>query len=193
MTAQYWGTSQRVRLEGRLDVGAPAHRGSARSTSSEPSRERPAEAARHDVGFSDDAADPEKTSRVIFEIEPYKDDAVSSRSRTASLSPAQRCERHRAGWPLVLSSLKSFLETGEGHCALLRKKEPGGHDRRQQVQAEDRLRDLHRLHAGEGVGRADRPEFTRQYFGGFPSMSSRKRAARSFCAIRTGASICLGA
>jgi uncharacterized protein YndB with AHSA1/START domain len=61
----------------------------------------------------DDAADAEKTSRVTFEIEPYRDDAVKLTVTHSELEPDSGMLRGiTAGWPLVLSALKSFLETG---------------------------------------------------------------------------------
>lgn len=60
------------------------------------------------------AADPEKTSRVVFEIEPHKDDTVRLTVTHSELEPGSEMLRGiTSGWPLVLSSLKSFLETGK--------------------------------------------------------------------------------
>lgn len=60
------------------------------------------------------AADPEKTSRVVFEIEPHKDDVVCLTVTHSELEPGSEMLRGIThGWPLVLSSLKSFLETGK--------------------------------------------------------------------------------
>jgi uncharacterized protein YndB with AHSA1/START domain len=61
-----------------------------------------------------EAADPEKTSRVVFEIEPHKDDFVRLTVTHSELEPGSEMLRGIShGWPLVLSSLKSFLETGK--------------------------------------------------------------------------------
>jgi len=62
----------------------------------------------------DTATDPEKTSRVVFEIEPHKDDFVRLTVTHSELEPGSEMLRGiSSGWPLVLSSLKSFLETGK--------------------------------------------------------------------------------
>jgi uncharacterized protein YndB with AHSA1/START domain len=62
-----------------------------------------------------EAAQPEKVSRVTFDIEVYKDDSVRLTVTHGDLEPGSGMERGiREGWPLVLSALKSFLETGRG-------------------------------------------------------------------------------
>jgi uncharacterized protein YndB with AHSA1/START domain len=61
-----------------------------------------------------DPDDPSEKSRVTFEIERLKD-VVSLRVTHAGLTPRSGMEKGVSwGWPRVLSSLKSFLETGEG-------------------------------------------------------------------------------
>jgi uncharacterized protein YndB with AHSA1/START domain/DNA-binding transcriptional ArsR family regulator len=60
------------------------------------------------------ADDPNAYSRVTFEIEPYDGMvrlAVTHDELESGSSVATSIQR---GWPLVLSSLKSFLETGNG-------------------------------------------------------------------------------
>lgn len=65
--------------------------------------------------FPDDAADPAKVSRVTFDIEAHTADAVRLTVSHTDLEPGGEMERGiTAGWPLVLSSLKSFVETGAG-------------------------------------------------------------------------------
>jgi uncharacterized protein YndB with AHSA1/START domain len=60
------------------------------------------------------AADPEKSSRVVFEIDQHKDDVVRLTVTHSELEPGSEMLRGiTKGWPLVLSSLKSFLETGK--------------------------------------------------------------------------------
>jgi uncharacterized protein YndB with AHSA1/START domain len=62
----------------------------------------------------DGAADPERTSRVVFEIDPHKDDVARLTVTHSELEPgSQMLQGITFGWPLVLSSLKSFLETGK--------------------------------------------------------------------------------
>jgi uncharacterized protein YndB with AHSA1/START domain len=57
---------------------------------------------------------PEKVSRVTFDIEPYKGEHVRLTLVHDELEPGSEMERGiTSGWPLVLSNLKSFLETGE--------------------------------------------------------------------------------
>jgi len=59
------------------------------------------------------AEDPAKTSRVIFEIEPFAD-AVRLTVRHEELEPgSDMLEGITRGWPAIVSSLKSLLETGE--------------------------------------------------------------------------------
>jgi uncharacterized protein YndB with AHSA1/START domain len=61
-----------------------------------------------------DAADPEKTSRVSFAIEPHKDGVTRLTVTHAELEPGSDMERGiTEGWPIVLASLKSWLETGK--------------------------------------------------------------------------------
>ena len=56
--------------------------------------------------------DPTKASRVTFEIEP-QGDMVRLTVSHDELGAGSGMEKGiRRGWPLVLSSLKSFLETG---------------------------------------------------------------------------------
>jgi uncharacterized protein YndB with AHSA1/START domain len=63
--------------------------------------------------FPKDSADPEKVSRVTFDIEPFPD-VVRLTVTHSELEPDSDMLRGiTRGWPLVLSSLKSFLETGE--------------------------------------------------------------------------------
>lgn len=60
------------------------------------------------------AGDPEAYSRVTFDIAEY-DDMVRLTVTHDELEAGSRMENGmRRGWPLVLSSLKSFLETGRG-------------------------------------------------------------------------------
>lgn len=61
------------------------------------------------------AADPGSYSRVTFEIEQYEQDmvrlTVSHDELEAGSGMANGISK---GWPVVLSSLKSYLETGRG-------------------------------------------------------------------------------
>lgn len=60
------------------------------------------------------AADPQAYSRVAFDIVPYQDMVrltVTHDELTAGSGMAKGIQQ---GWPIVLSSLKSLLETGEG-------------------------------------------------------------------------------
>ena len=60
-----------------------------------------------------DAARPAAHSRVTFELEPIED-MVRLTVRHDRLVPGSEMQRSiEAGWPRVLSSLKSFLETGK--------------------------------------------------------------------------------
>jgi uncharacterized protein YndB with AHSA1/START domain len=60
-----------------------------------------------------DAAQSASHSRVTFELEPIED-MVRLTVRHDRLVPGSEMQRSiEAGWPRVLSSLKSFLETGK--------------------------------------------------------------------------------
>ena len=65
--------------------------------------------------FPGDAGERAKVSRVAFAIETHKDDMVRLTVSHTELEPGGEMERGiTEGWPLVLSSLKSFIETGKG-------------------------------------------------------------------------------
>jgi len=60
------------------------------------------------------ASDPEKVSRVTIDVEPHKDDSVKLTVTHSELEPNSDMLRGISkGWPVVLSALKSFLETGK--------------------------------------------------------------------------------
>jgi len=60
-----------------------------------------------------DPADPDDVSRVTFELEPV-DDTVRLDVIHGDFKPgSDMVNRVSGGWPRVLSSLKSFLETGQ--------------------------------------------------------------------------------
>lgn len=57
---------------------------------------------------------PAKVSRVAFTIDDHKDGVTRLTVTHSDLEPGSQMERGiTEGWPLVLSSLKSFLETGQ--------------------------------------------------------------------------------
>lgn len=59
-------------------------------------------------------ADPEKVSRVTFVIEPHKEGIVRLTVTHEDLEAGSDMEKGiTRGWPFVLSSLKSWLETGK--------------------------------------------------------------------------------
>ncbi|CAM5336122.1 hypothetical protein ATER59S_00046 [Aquamicrobium terrae] len=61
------------------------------------------------------ADDPDEESRVTFEIEQADSGMVKLTVTHDQLQPGSAMEKGIGrGWPLVLSSMKSFLETGEG-------------------------------------------------------------------------------
>jgi len=59
-------------------------------------------------------ADPQAYSQVTFEIEPYEDMVKLTVSHDDLVVGSGMAIGVSKGWPLVLSSLKSLLETGEG-------------------------------------------------------------------------------
>ena len=60
------------------------------------------------------AADPDAYSRVTFDIEPYDDMVRLTVSHDELQAGSGMANGIQKGWPVVLSSLKSFLETGRG-------------------------------------------------------------------------------
>lgn len=60
------------------------------------------------------AADPDAYSRVTFDIEPYEDMVRLTVSHDDLEAGSGMANGIQKGWPVVLSSLKSFLETGRG-------------------------------------------------------------------------------
>ncbi|MDQ0313753.1 SRPBCC family protein [Amorphus orientalis] len=61
------------------------------------------------------AGDPDEESRVVFEIEGLDTGMVKLVVTHDQLQPGSGMEKGISkGWPLVLSSLKSFIETGTG-------------------------------------------------------------------------------
>ncbi|MBX3143327.1 MAG: SRPBCC family protein [Trueperaceae bacterium] len=60
------------------------------------------------------AADPETHSRVKFEIEEYEDMVRLTVTHDELEAGSGMATGISKGWPIVLSSLKSFLETGRG-------------------------------------------------------------------------------
>lgn len=59
------------------------------------------------------ADDPESYSRVTFEIEEYEDMVKLTVSHDDLEAGSGMAKGISKGWPVVLSSLKSFLETGD--------------------------------------------------------------------------------
>jgi uncharacterized protein YndB with AHSA1/START domain len=59
-----------------------------------------------------DAANKAKHTRVTFEIEPIEDMVRLTVTHDELEAGSDMLEKITAGWPRVLSSLKSFLETG---------------------------------------------------------------------------------
>lgn len=60
------------------------------------------------------ADDPASTSRVTFDIAPYDDMVRLTVSHDELEAGSGMATGIQKGWPIVLSSLKSLLETGEG-------------------------------------------------------------------------------
>jgi uncharacterized protein YndB with AHSA1/START domain/DNA-binding transcriptional ArsR family regulator len=71
----------------------------------------------HSWGLAADAGNPERQSRVTFDIEPAGD--VVRLTVTHEDLPADEADGTREGWAKVLSSLKSFLETGRPLISLM--------------------------------------------------------------------------
>ena len=58
------------------------------------------------------ADDPDAYSRVTFELEPYEDMVRLTVTHDELETGSAMANGVQKGWPIVLSSLKSFLETG---------------------------------------------------------------------------------
>jgi uncharacterized protein YndB with AHSA1/START domain len=58
--------------------------------------------------------DPEAYSRVTFAIEPYEEMVRLTVTHDDLVVDSGMAKGVSQGWPVVLSSLKSFLETGKG-------------------------------------------------------------------------------
>lgn len=65
-------------------------------------------------GAASQAAQPDSHSRVSFDIEPYEDMVKLTVTHEELEAGSGMDNGIRKGWPVVLSSLKSFLETGRG-------------------------------------------------------------------------------
>ena len=59
-------------------------------------------------------SDPDSYSRVTFEVEDYEDMVRLTVAHDDLIADSGMARGVTRGWPLVLSSLKSFLETGRG-------------------------------------------------------------------------------
>jgi uncharacterized protein YndB with AHSA1/START domain len=61
-----------------------------------------------------EAADPMAYSRVTFVIEPYEDMVKLTVTHDDLVVGSGMANGVTKGWPIVLSSMKSYLETGQG-------------------------------------------------------------------------------
>jgi uncharacterized protein YndB with AHSA1/START domain len=64
-----------------------------------------------------DPDDLQDESRVTFEIETIKDSVCLTVTHDQFKEGSTMADKVNSGWPRVLSSLKSFLETGKGLAA----------------------------------------------------------------------------
>lgn len=60
------------------------------------------------------ADNPDSYSRVTFDVEPYDDMVRLTVTHDELEADSGMAKGIKQGWPIVLSSLKSLLETGEG-------------------------------------------------------------------------------
>jgi uncharacterized protein YndB with AHSA1/START domain len=70
------------------------------------------------------AADEGSYSRVSFDIEPYEEMVRLTVTHDELEAGSGMAKGIQKGWPLVLSSLKSLLETGEGMDVFAKPKQP---------------------------------------------------------------------
>jgi uncharacterized protein YndB with AHSA1/START domain len=61
----------------------------------------------------EDADKPEKISRVTFEIEPFMESMRLTVTHDEIEPDSERTRAVSQGWPAILSSLKTLLETGQ--------------------------------------------------------------------------------
>jgi len=60
------------------------------------------------------ADDPDNTSRVTFDVAPYDEMVRLTVTHDELEAGSAMAKGIQQGWPIVLSSLKSLLETGQG-------------------------------------------------------------------------------
>lgn len=75
------------------------------------------------------AADPASYSRVIFEVAPYEDMVRLTVTHDELEAGSGMAKGIQQGWPIVLSSLKSLLETGQGIDVFAKPKAASGGSR----------------------------------------------------------------
>lgn len=68
------------------------------------------------------ASDPASHSRVMFDIDRYEDMVRLTVTHDDLEAGSGMAKGISQGWPIVLSSMKSFLETGQGFDLLARKR-----------------------------------------------------------------------
>lgn len=71
------------------------------------------------------ADDPAAYSRVAFDLEPYDGMVRLTVTHDGLIPGSGMLNGISKGWPIVLSSLKSFLETGQAIDVFARPREPG--------------------------------------------------------------------
>ncbi|WMT13029.1 SRPBCC family protein [Serratia fonticola] len=75
------------------------------------------------------ANDPASTSRVSFDIEAYDDMVRLTVTHDELVAGSSMATNIQKGWPVVLSSLKSLLETGQGIDVFAKPKAASGGSR----------------------------------------------------------------
>ena len=112
MSEQYWSGN---RLESDWKVGSPFRLKLKNQTSDVTGKvlevDRPRRLAYTFIGHGDFAA--EGQTRVVFDIEAHKDQVKLTVSHDGFQAGSKMFEAISNGWPHVLSSLKSYLESGQ--------------------------------------------------------------------------------
>lgn len=62
----------------------------------------------------------EGEARCIFELEPLEDAVKLTITHSSEATPSRLIDKISGGWPKILASLKSLLETGEALAAIHR-------------------------------------------------------------------------
>src|SRR5262245_52522563 len=142
----------------------------------------------------------EKPSRVTFELEPMGNEVKLTVTHDQFEPGSKVRDAVSNGWPLILASLKSLLETGRASPLTSADKLCGARERsrwpqalhktrneneRAAIRTEDHLRHLHRQHALEGMGGAHQQRVYQAIFLR-PQRGDRRKSRWQLCHADAG-------